>query len=42
MYGEKKLIASVTYENETISMKNLRTLHKMCVTSLLYGPWTDS
>ena len=42
MYGEKKPIASVTYENETISMKNLRTLHKMCVTSLLYGPWTDS
>ena len=37
----KKPIASVTYENERISMKNFRTLHKMCVTSLLYGPWAD-
>ena len=33
----KEHIASVTYENEMISMKNLRTLHKMCVTSLLCG-----
>ena len=37
----KKPIVSVTYENERISMKNLRTLHKMCVTSLLCGPWAD-
>ena len=37
----KKPIASVTYENERISIKKQLTSHKMCVTSLLYGPWAD-
>ena len=36
----KKPIVSVTYENETISIKHL-TLLKMCVTSLLCGPRAD-
>ena len=35
----KKRIVSVTYENENISIKTQLTLHKMCVTSLLCGPW---
>ena len=40
---EKKLIVSVTYENERISKikKNQLTLHKMCVTSLRCGPWAN-
>ena len=38
----KKPIVSVTYENERISTKKKPlTLHKMCVTSLLGGPWVD-
>ena len=37
----KKPIVSVTYENEGISIKKQLTLHKMCVTSLLRGPWAD-
>ena len=37
----KKPIVSVTYENERISIKKQLTLHKMCVTSLLRGPWAD-
>ena len=37
----KKPIVSVTYENETILIKKQVTLLKMCVTSLLYGPWAD-
>ena len=38
----KKPIVSVTYENERISIKNSSvTLHKMCVKSLLCGPWAD-
>ena len=37
-----KKIVSVTYENERISIKNsLPALLKMCVTSLLCGPWVD-
>ena len=38
---EKKNIVSVTYENERISLKKQLTLLKMCVTSLLCGPWAD-
>ena len=37
----KKPIVSVTYENESDFSKKLLTLHKMCVTSLLCGPWAD-
>ena len=37
----KKPIVSVTYENEKISIKKKLTLHKMCVTSLLCGPWAE-
>ena len=37
----KKPIVSVTYENERISIKKQLTLLKMCVMSLLYGPWAD-
>ena len=39
----KTPIASVTYENERISILKKRqlTLHKLCVTSLLCGPWAD-
>ena len=37
----KNPIASVTYKNERISIKKRLTLHKMCVTSLLCGPWAD-
>ena len=39
----KKPIISVTYENERISIKKKKqlTLHKMCVTPLLCGPWAD-
>ena len=37
----KKPIVSVTYENERISIKKQLTLVKMCVTSLLCGPWAD-
>ena len=37
----KKPIVSVTYENETIFIKKQVTLLKMCVTSVLYGPWAD-
>ena len=37
----KKPIVSVTYENERISIKKQLTLHKMCVKSLLCGPWAD-
>ena len=38
----KKPIVSVTYENERISIKKRPVnLHKMCVTSLLCGPWAD-
>ena len=40
LYG-KKPIVSVTYENETNFNKKQLTLHKMCVTSLLCGPWAD-
>ena len=40
----KKPIVSVTYENETISIKKQLNLLKMCVKSLLCGPrahlWT--
>ena len=36
---EKNPIVSVTYENERISIKKQLTLHKMCVISLLCGPW---
>ena len=38
---EKISIVSVTNENERISIKKQLTLHKMCVTSLLGGPWAD-
>ena len=34
----KKPIVSVTYENETISIKKQLNLLKMCVKSLLCGP----
>ena len=37
----KKPIVSVTYENETISIKKQLTLLTMCVTSLLCGPRAD-
>ena len=37
----KKLIVSVTYENERISIKKKLTLLKMCVTSPLCGPRAD-
>ena len=38
----KKPIVSATYENERISIKNSSvTLHKVCVKSLLCGPWAD-
>ena len=38
----KKPIASLTYDNERISIKNrARTLHEMCVTSLLCGLWAE-
>ena len=37
----KKRIISVTEENERISKKEKLTLHKMCVTPLLCGPWAD-
>ena len=38
----KKPFVSVTYENERISIKKRPvTLHKICVTSLLCGPWAD-
>ena len=38
----KKPFVSVTYENERISIKKRPvTLHKMCVMSLLCGPWAD-
>ena len=37
----KKPIVFVSYENERISIKKQLTLHKMCVTSLLCGPWAD-
>ena len=38
----EKTIVSVTYENELISIKKKQlTLHKMCVTTLLCGPWAD-
>ena len=38
----KTPIVSVTYENERISIKKRPvTLHKMCVMSLLCGPWAD-
>ena len=39
----KTPIASVTYENERISIKKKKQLtsHKLCVTSLLCGPWAD-
>ena len=40
LYGEKKLIVPVTYENERISIKNSLTYLK-CVTSLLCGPRAD-
>ena len=36
----QKPIVSVTYENERISIKNSLP-YKMCVTSLLCGPWAD-
>jgi len=39
---EKKTIVSVTNENELISIKKKQlTLHKMCVTFFLCGPWAD-
>ena len=38
--GEKPIV-SVTYEYERISIKKQLTLNKMCVTSLLCGPWAD-
>ena len=34
----KKLIVSVTYENERISIKKQLTLLFLCVTSVLCGP----
>ena len=37
----KKPIASVTYENETISMKDSLPYIKCVLTSLLCGPWAD-
>ena len=37
----KKPTVSVTYENERISIKKQLTLLKMCVTSLLCGPWAE-
>ena len=37
----KKPIVSANYENVRISLKKHFTLHKMCVTSLLCGPWAD-
>ena len=37
----KKPIVSITYENKRISTQKQLTLHKMCVTSLLCGPWAD-
>ena len=37
----KKPIVSVTYENESVSIKKQLTLSKMCVTSLLCGPRAD-
>ena len=37
----KKPIVSVPYDNERISIKKKLTLHKICVTSLLGGPWAD-
>ena len=37
----EKPIVSVTYENEKNFNKKQLTLHKMCVTSLLCGPWAD-
>ena len=37
----KKPIVSVTYENERTSIKKQLTLHELCVTSLLCGPWAD-
>ena len=37
----KKPIVSVTYENERISKKKQLNFLKMCVTSLLCGPWAD-
>ena len=40
----KKPIILVTYEDERISIKKRKkqlTLHKMCVTSLLGGLWTN-
>ena len=37
----KKPIVSVTYENESDFNKKLLTLHKLCVTSLLCGPWAN-
>ena len=37
----KKPIASVTYKNERISIKNSLPYIKSCVTSLLCGPWVD-
>ena len=37
----KKPIVSVTYENESISIKKQLTLLKICVTSLLCSPRAD-
>ena len=37
----KKPLASVTYKNERISIKNSLPYIKSCVTSLLCGPWVD-
>ena len=37
----KKPIASVTYENETISIKDSLPYIKCVLTSLLWGPWAD-
>ena len=36
----KKPIVSLTYEKD-FKTKNQLTLHKICVTSLLCGPWAD-
>ena len=36
----KKPIVSLTYEKD-FKIKNQLTLHKICVTSLLCGPWAD-
>ena len=36
-----RLIVSVTYKNERISIKKQLNLHKMFVTSLLRGPWAN-